>query len=183
MSTNLSEAIVGLLLDQPAHAYALKRLLAPRVAPSEQVNDGVLYPLLSKLEANGIIRGREEVSAGKRKRTIYSVTAKGQKQFLAWLLSDTDESDEPDYDFFMGQPLLVKMQFFSRLPLEARIAKLEAYLGRVDEKLTNFAEIRKGMIERQADPYRIALLDLGVAKQKATRKWLLDQLKQKDNSN
>jgi DNA-binding PadR family transcriptional regulator len=176
VSTNLREAIVGLLLDRPTHAYALKALLAPRVSPSERINDGVLYPLLTKLKAEGIIRGREEVSAGKRKRTIFSVTPKGEKAFIAWLKSDADENDEPAYDFFMGHPLLVKVQFFSRLPPRLRAEKLAAQLQRTDLKLETYADIRKGMVEREADMFRIALLDLGVAQQKANRKWLREQL-------
>ena len=176
MSTNLREAIVGLLLDRPAHAYALKALLAPRVSPSEQINDGVLYPLLTKLEAEGIIRGREEVSAGKRKRTTFSVTPKGEKAFLAWLKSDADEDDEPAYDFFMGHPLLVKVQFFSRLPPRLRVEKLAAQVQRTEQKLKDYAAIRKGMVEREADAFRIALLDLGVAQQKTHRRWLREQL-------
>ena len=175
MSTNLREAIVGLLMDRPAHAYALKKLLAPRVSPSEQINDGVLYPLLTRLAHEGIIRGREEVSAGKRKRTIFSVTAKGEKVFLAWLESDADEGDEPAYDFFMGHPLLVKVQFFSRLPPRRRAQKLTAQLRRTELKLQEYAEIRAGMLERNADAFRIALFDLGVAQQKANRKWLKEQ--------
>jgi DNA-binding PadR family transcriptional regulator len=176
VSTNLREAIVGLLMDRPTHAYALKKLLAPRVSPSEQINDGVLYPLLAKLESEGIIRGREEVSAGKRKRTIFSVTAKGETAFLAWLESDADESDEPAYDFFMGHPLLVKVQFFSRLPPRRRAEKLAAQLLRTELKLKDYDEIRTGMVAREADAFRIALLDLGAAQQKATRKWLREQL-------
>jgi DNA-binding PadR family transcriptional regulator len=176
VSTNLREAIVGLLMDRPAHAYALKKLLAPRVSPSEQINDGVLYPLLAKLESEGIICGREEVSAGKRKRTIFSVTAKGEAAFLAWLESDADEGDEPAYDFFMGHPLLVKVQFFSRLPPLKRSEKLMAQLQRTELKLQDYDDIRTGMVARQADAFRIALLDLGVAQQKANRKWLREQI-------
>jgi DNA-binding PadR family transcriptional regulator len=176
VSTNLREVLVGLLMDQPAHAYALKKILAPRFSPSEEINDGVLYPLLSRLEAEGIIRGREEISKSNRKRTIYRVTQKGARSFLAWLESDVDEADEPAYDFFMGHPLLVKVQFFARLPPLRRAEKLAAQLQRTEQKLKDFAEIRKGMVERNADPFRIALLDLGVSQQKASRKWLREQL-------
>ena len=176
MSTNLREAILGLLMDRPAHAYALKKLLVPRVSRSEQINDGVLYPLLAKLASEGIICGREEVSAGKRKRTIFSVTAKGEATFLAWLESDADESDEPAYDFFMGHPLLVKVQFFSRLPPWRQAEKLAAQLRRTELKLRDYGEIRTGMVARDADAFRIALLDLSIAQQKANRKWLREQL-------
>jgi DNA-binding PadR family transcriptional regulator len=176
LSTNLREAVLGLLLDRPNHAYALKRLIAPRVSPSELVNDGVLYPLLAKLESGGLIRGREEISESNRKRTIYTITGKGERHLMTWLESDADEGEEPVYDFFLGNPFLVKVQFFQRLPHDKRSMKLAAQLEKTEQKLRSFAEIRRGMVERKADPFRIALLDLGIAHQKCNRQWLKRQL-------
>ena len=178
MSTNLREVVLGLLLDQPAHAYAIKRLVAPRVSPSALINDGVLYPLLDKLAGDGLIRGREEVGPNNRRRTVYSATEKGKKEFMGWLKTDTDETEEPAYDFFMGHPLLVKIQFFKRLTPRQRASKLASQLVRTEQKLKDFEEIRVGMVERKADPFRIALLDLGIEHQKETRRWLQERLKE-----
>ncbi|OUR79064.1 hypothetical protein A9Q83_05645 [Alphaproteobacteria bacterium 46_93_T64] len=168
---------MGLLLEQPNHAYALKHLLEPRVSPSESINDGVLYPLLRKLETDGIIAGQQQVSASNRKRTIYTVTAKGKGWFIDWLESDVHEEDAPAYDFFLGNSLFVKVQFFDRLPFDQRLQKFKAQQERTKKKLKLFSEIRMGMIEREADPFRIALLDLGVSQQKCTLRWLAAQLK------
>ncbi|MCG8490586.1 MAG: PadR family transcriptional regulator [Sneathiellales bacterium] len=177
MSTNLREALVGLLLDKPNHAYALKQLLAPRVSSSDTVNDGVLYPLLKKLEKEGIISGKEDISPSNRKRTIYSVTDKGKDWFMKWLETDTDEDKSPSYDFFMGNPFLVKVQFFERLPKEMQKEKLTVHLNRTKEKLKKFSEIRSGMMERKAPPYRIALLELGISQQRSNERWLKEQIK------
>jgi hypothetical protein len=45
-------------------------------------------------------------------------------------------------------------------------------------RLSATEEIRIGMLERKADPFRIALLDLGVEHQKETRRWLQERLKE-----
>lgn len=177
MSTNLRETLVGLLLEQPNHAYALKQLLAPRVSSSDSVNDGVLYPLLRKLEKDNIIGGQQEVSKSNRKRTIYTVTAEGKQWFLSWLETDSHEEEAPTYDFFLGNPLLVKVQFFGKLPADQQSHKFSTQLKRTKNKLKLFAEIRTGMVERSADPFHIALLDLGIAQQKCTQRWLTAQLK------
>jgi DNA-binding PadR family transcriptional regulator len=178
VSTNLREVVLGLLLDRPAHAYAIKRLIAPRVSPSALINDGVLYPLLEKLAGDGLIRGREELSPSNRRRTVYSVTDKGKKEFMAWLKTEADEAEEPAYDFFMGHSLLVKIQFFKRLTPRERTKKLTSQLARTEQKLKDFEEIRVGMLERKADPFRIALLDLGMEHQKETRRWLQQRLRE-----
>ncbi len=177
MSTNLRETLVGLLLEQPNHAYALKQLLAPRVSPSDSVNDGVLYPLLRKLEKDDIISGKMDVSKSNRKRTIYTVTPKGKDWFFNWLETDNQEEEAPTYDFFLGNPLLVKVQFFSDLNSEQQIQKFSTQLKRTKNKLKLFSEIRTGMVERSVDPFRIALLDLGISQQKCTQRWLSAQLK------
>lgn len=172
MSTNLREVILGLLLDRPNHAYALKQILNPRFPPSTGLNDGVLYPLLTRLEKDGLIRGRADTGPHNRRRTIYTVTAKGERHLLDWLRSEADEGDDPDYAFFLGHPFLVKLQFFTRLDAATRAAKFKAELARIETKLAGFAETRAGMVARKADPWRIALLDLGIAQQKQTRRWL-----------
>ncbi|MEH6495617.1 MAG: helix-turn-helix transcriptional regulator [Pseudomonas marincola] len=177
MSTNLRETLVGLLLDHPNHAYALKRILAPRVAPADSVNDGVLYPLLRKLEKENIISGRQDVSKSNRTRTIYTVTSEGRVWFQNWLETNLQEDTTPIYDFFLGNPLLVKVQFFNQLLPEQQIEKYAAHLRRTKDKLKLLSEIRVGMVERKADSFRIALLDLGISQQKCTKRWLAEQVK------
>ena len=52
--------ILGFLIDQPMHGYELKRALSPALPRERRVNDGVLYPLLQAMEAEGLISGRVE---------------------------------------------------------------------------------------------------------------------------
>ena len=51
-------------------------------------------------------------------------------------------------------------------------AKLAAQLESSEEKLREFARIRAGMVERRVDPFRIAVLDLGIEQQRAKLRWL-----------
>jgi hypothetical protein len=50
--------------------------------------------------------------------------------------------------------------------------KLGAQLADSTRKLETFRAIRKGMVARDVDPYRIAVLDLGIAQQKERLRWL-----------
>ena len=56
--------VLGFLIDQPMHGYELKRALSPALPPERRVNDGVLYPLLKRMEAEGLIRKRVEPGGG-----------------------------------------------------------------------------------------------------------------------
>ena len=81
----LKHVLLGLLTDGPDHAYALKRRLSPALPREQLINDGVLYPLLAKLEADGLLNSSEEQGPNGRRRRVYSVTPRGAKEFRRWL--------------------------------------------------------------------------------------------------
>ena len=170
-------AVLGFLIDQPMHGYALKRALSPALPPRQQMNDGILYPLLKRLEAEGLVRKREERGRGGRARHVFYPTPKGRREFERWLAGGEDESDEVAYDFLLGHPFLTKCLFFSELAPAEIVAKLEDQLAGCSEKLETFSAIRARMAERGVDSYRIAVLDLGIAQQKEKERWLKRMLR------
>jgi DNA-binding PadR family transcriptional regulator len=172
MSTKLREVVIGLLMERPMHAYALKKVMGPRLPPGELLNDGILYPMLTKLSREGLLVGSEEVGPGGKPRRVFAVTTTGREAFTAWLKSADHEADEATYDFFLGHPLLVKIQFFSQLSEAERRAKFADHIERTQAKLREYHAIREEMLARQADPFRIQLLDLGAAHHRQTLRWL-----------
>ena len=104
--------VLGFLIDQPMHGYALKRALSPALPPQQTVNDGILYPLLNRLEAEGLVRKRVERGRGGRDRNVFHPTAQGRRAFERWLRGTDDERDEVTYDFLLGHPFLTKCLFF-----------------------------------------------------------------------
>ena len=163
--------ILGFLIDEPRHGYDLKRVLSPALGRDRQLNDGVLYPLLAKLTRDGWVRRSIEREGG-RARHVYAATARGRREFAAWLATAVDEEDEVTYDFLVGHPFLAKCIFFARLRPAARRAKLTAQRAAAEAKLASFRSIRAGMVERRVDPFRVAVLDLGIAQQREKIRWL-----------
>ena len=49
------------------------------------MNDGVLYPLLRRMEEDGLVRKRVERGEGGRDRNVFSATAQGRREFERWL--------------------------------------------------------------------------------------------------
>jgi DNA-binding PadR family transcriptional regulator len=142
------------------------------VGRTGQVNDGVLYPLLARLEAEGLVRKRVERGAGARERHVLRVTPRGARVFGEWLRGPAGEEDEVTYDFFLGHPFLVKCMFFARLPQAATRAKLRAQAAMGRQKLATFRDIRRDMRARGVDRWRVAVLDLGITQQQARVRWL-----------
>jgi DNA-binding PadR family transcriptional regulator len=168
----MKNAILGFLIDQPMHGYELKRALSPALPPERRVNDGVLYPLLKRMEAEGLISGRVERRDGAPDRRVFHTTAAGRRAFEEWLESSAEEHDEVAYDFMLGHPFLTKSLFFRKLSTTQVARKLAEQLETSETKLADFQRIRNGMVERGVDPYRVAVLDLGIAQQREKVRWL-----------
>ena len=168
----MKHAILGFLIDQPMHGYELKRALSPALPPERRVNDGVLYPLLKRMEAEGLVSGRVERRDGAPDRRVFHPTTAGRRAFDEWLRSSVDEEDEVEYDFMLGHPFLTKSLFFRRLEPSEVMDKLAEQLETSEAKLADFRRIRTGMVERGVDPYRIAVLELGIAQQREKVRWL-----------
>jgi DNA-binding PadR family transcriptional regulator len=168
----MKHAILGFLVDQPMHGYELKRKLSPALPRERRMNDGVLYPLLKRMEDEGLVRKRVERGESGRDRNVFHATARGKREFDRWLRSSDDEADEAAYDFLVGHPFLTKCLFFAELSPGEVARKLGDQLEDSTRKLETFQTIREGMVARDVDPYRIAVLDLGIAQQKERVRWL-----------
>lgn len=169
---SLKCSILGILIDKPRHGYELKQALSPALPRERLMNDGILYPLLAKMEKEGLVRRRVERGDGRPDRHVFEPTEAGRRVFFEWLRGQAFEEDEVSYDFFLGHPFLTKCMFFKHLTREEVRAKLTAQTETARAKLESFYRIREGMVERGADPLRIAILDLGVAQQREKVRWL-----------
>lgn len=130
----LRHVLLGLLVDRPDHAYALKHRLSPGLPREQLVNDGVLYPLLAKLESDGLASSAEKTGATGRRRRVYSVTSSGRAEFRRWLRSDDDEQGPALHELFVAQPL-VKLLFAAHLSDEQLRAKLDRHAERVTGRI------------------------------------------------
>jgi PadR family transcriptional regulator, regulatory protein PadR len=64
--------------QEPAHGYAVAtRLSEHGIGP---VKGGTLYPLLARLETQGLVTARWEVGDGGPGRKVLSITARGRQQ-------------------------------------------------------------------------------------------------------
>ncbi len=80
--------ILSVLADEPAYGYAIGKGVAARSGGEIRLTPGVLYPLLAKLERQGLITSswetvrseRNEDEQGGRRRKWYRLSAKGRKR-------------------------------------------------------------------------------------------------------
>ncbi|WP_146841660.1 PadR family transcriptional regulator [Cellulomonas composti] len=71
--------VLGILADGDLHGYAILKRVGELSDGRLQWTDGMLYPLLHRLERNGWVSARWDVSDAGRKRKHYTLTAAGRE--------------------------------------------------------------------------------------------------------
>jgi DNA-binding PadR family transcriptional regulator len=71
--------ILAILFKEKKHGYQLALEIEEKSNGRFKFNHGTLYPILHKLEKDGLIKGTWKKEGPKRKRKYYSITAKGKK--------------------------------------------------------------------------------------------------------
>jgi PadR family transcriptional regulator PadR len=89
LTKSCNEALIlAVLADGAKHGYQLALEIEERSRGYFRFNHGTLYPILHKLEKDGMIRGVWSGEGQRRKRKSYSLTAKGRRrhadQIAAW---------------------------------------------------------------------------------------------------
>ena len=72
--------ILAVLAGGARHGYQLALEIEERSGGFFRFNHGTLYPILHKLEKEGLIRGRWLGDGGTRKRRQYELTSKGRRR-------------------------------------------------------------------------------------------------------
>jgi PadR family transcriptional regulator PadR len=72
--------ILSLIESRPRHGYDIARLIELRSEGALTFNAASLYPLLSRLEHRGWIKGQWVEHAGERRRRMYRITEAGRKR-------------------------------------------------------------------------------------------------------
>ena len=89
LSKQCNEALIlATLAQEKKHGYQLALEIEERSQGLFKFNHGTLYPILHKLEKEGLIKGTWKEEGPKRKRKYYTLTAKGRRhltgQKQAW---------------------------------------------------------------------------------------------------
>lgn len=133
-------AVLGALCLAPMSGYDIKKALDSSVGNFWSENFGNIYPVLKRLERDGLVDKRTERGAGSPDRHVYSVTQAGRDVFERWLRS-TPEPQPPRNE------LLLQVFFSHRLDRGELVAKLTAERERTLGKLEALRTVEKQIID------------------------------------
>src|SRR5208283_54959 len=74
--------LLSLLSRRPMYGYELVQAIHASTDGTLEFGEGCIYPVLHRLEAEGMLSNRRETVAG-RSRVIYRVTVKGAKKLAS----------------------------------------------------------------------------------------------------
>ena len=127
---------------QPCTAYSVRRELKNSPSSHWQASAGSVYPLLARLEAEGLVATKADKSDG-RGRRLLTVTARGRKVLKAWIMDGADEvliSSVTDplrsRMFFLGVLSASKQSEY----LNKLIALMEGHLAEITADLDSKSE-------------------------------------------
>lgn len=77
VAASATPLVLGILAEGESYGYAIVRRVGELSGGRMQWTDGMLYPLLHRLERNGLVRSSWAVSEAGRRRKHYAITDAG----------------------------------------------------------------------------------------------------------
>jgi len=167
------QMMLGYLLDSPSYGYEIMKKAYSDFYPADpEVNEGLLYSTLKKLEVEGLATreaGDAETPTARRK---VAVTPEGLVEFKSWLLSDDDYSVQPKFDFFARYPFLEKCNYFKYLTPQEASNCIDLEIQSVKQRLHSYRRAAESMQQKGIDRFRIAIIQYGIRNEELRLDWL-----------
>jgi DNA-binding PadR family transcriptional regulator len=114
--------VLSLLARGPVHGYVISSVINDVIGPFARASNGRIYPLLTKLEADGLIEiDAETTSEGGRVARTFAITAAGRARFRDLML-DTTQNPREYRELFA-----FKVTAFDQITRDDRVILLEHY--------------------------------------------------------
>ena len=144
---SIKYALLGLLAESPNHGYAVHAAFEERLSDFWELNYGQVYQILTVLEREGLITGRDERVGKRPPRKVYSAPARGQAALHNWLLGAGDRR-RPFRDEFY-----VRFLFADATDSETLCAMIDAEIARCRARLADLTDRRDATPQAQPNCY------------------------------
>ncbi len=142
---NIKPIILQALSEKSMHGYEIIQHFSKRSGGHWQPSPGSVYPTLRKLEAEGLIRAKENDG-----KTAYFVTAKGRRQADEQSTVNPWEGiKHPDLLSKIGPLMREFMPLMHQLAMTGSVAEAERASAIVKEATTKLKTLRKEIKEKK----------------------------------
>lgn len=140
--------LLAQLMNGPAHGYLIAKIINDMIGPFARISYGRLYPLLAKMEENGLITAEVGTSSGKqrdRQLRIFHITDAGRMRFQL-LMNDTGLS-LGDYQYIFAY----KVTAFSHITPADRLRLIDHFINHCQTNIFHLQTEVEDMVIKGAE--------------------------------
>ena len=161
-------AILGLLSMGPMSGYDIKKKFEQITSNFWNESYGQIYPILKRLNSEGLATRSIEKQMGKPDRHIYELTGKGNKELMEWL-------KEPVERYVGRHEILLKLFLGPMIPIIDNIKQVQHFQNMHENALTDLVTLKALMEKNHEDqphlPYWLMTIRFGELVNEAFIKW------------
>jgi DNA-binding PadR family transcriptional regulator len=169
-------ALLGILNTGAYSGYDIKRGIERSIGHFWHESFGQIYPILRRLEEEGLATAHTEALPGHPARIVYTITDQGRSQLQRWLAEPIEGPPVERNEF------LLKLFFGNDVPREVTLQHLRDHRQQAASVLETLDAI-EAMLASQAPtasglPYWKATLRYGQVQAEAVLRWCEETLQQ-----
>ncbi len=131
---SIKYAVLGLIAEGSKHGYAIRAEFEERIGDFWELNYGQVYQVLTALEKEHLIIGRDGRVGKRPQRKVYSISEKGHTALDAWLQRPPSRRRPFRDDFY------VRLLFADHSNLASLQAMLSAQIAACQEHLAELVD-------------------------------------------
>ncbi len=168
--SKLQFIILGLLAQENRTGYDLTQAFTDEIGEFWQAGHSQIYPLLARMQAQGLIDYERTVAGTKLEKKLYHITAAGRAALSAWIATPTPELAASKDEF------VLKLYFIDSAADERLPEMLREQLNVHIEKIAHL-EMRRQLLfaseeARQAHFGHYLILDHALQRERDYKQWL-----------
>ncbi|MDR3597957.1 PadR family transcriptional regulator [Clostridium sp.] len=127
-------ALLGILNNMSGSGYDIKKVCDTSIGHFWNENYGHIYPVLQKMDEEGLITKEVKQTEGRPAKNIYSITEQGRNELNEWLLLPIDKQP-------VRSELLLKIFLSKDIPVKNIIERIREIKEECEKNLQKYLEI------------------------------------------
>lgn len=167
--------ILGMLALEKLTGYEIIKMIKGSTNHFWSESEGQIYPALKQCVVDGLATFKEELSKKiKRPKKIYSITAKGKRELIAWLKKEAQPT-------LARNEFLLKIFFGGNIDIRDSLHHVVHRQKELEFELDSYEKIREDLIKKHKNSshlqYWLMTLDYGIRLSKAEIAWCKETVK------
>jgi PadR family transcriptional regulator AphA len=169
--SSIQYVLLSLLAREPLSGYDMKQQMNGRINLFYKINNNQLYPVLSKLEAEGLVQLQShEKESYRPARKVYKITEKGIESLKAWVIEPSEPGDWDEFVLKQYSSWLVEPDIMITL-LDEKRREHETRLKEYMDKVAVFREQQGRLTSDHPLFSTVAVIEMGIGFERSYTEW------------